>query len=361
MSNDNYMVDLSAIIYGSYVKMDRLQQIVFDTFSNTSIAEATHLNIFIDLYSTLHPIFSEHYRVNIENYTDVTSGIINMCAHYRKFFKGLGVHTTFYLIYSDNTCEFNRKFVAGYNDRFYRKSQIKMFRDIIDNNLDLLSILCPYLPDIHFIKSINNWESSIIIANIIETLNNGCPNLIISKDLYPLQLCALYPWTSYLYPCKQKGGIDSSIMVPLNEKYNFRDEFWKLYIKDKPGELKTDLSLISPLNVSLLGAINGFNHRDIKLLYNIATAKKIIYGITNGDDIKINIYQLTNDERISKIINIQQVESRLKVLDVCFGLPYYKQDPESTGYKFINIEDSGAINKINSKYFEKNPLELQKI
>lgn len=360
MNNDSYTVDLAAIIYGSYVKMDRMQKIVFETFSNTSIAEATHLNIFIDLYSTLHPIFSEHFRVNIENYTDVTSGIINMCAHYRKFFRGLGVHTSFYLIYSDNTCDFNRKFVAGYNETFLRKSQIKMFRDIIDNNLDLLSTICPYLPDIHFVKSINNWESAVIIANIIETLNDGSPNLIISRDLYPLQLCALYKWTSYLYPLKQRGGDDISIMVPLNEKINFRNEFWKLYIKDKPGELKTDLNKISPVNISLLSSINGFNHREVKLLYNISTAKKIILAITNGEDIKITPFQLFNDEKVSNIINVQQVESRLKALDVTFALPYYKQDPESK-YTFINLEDNGAINKINAKYFENNPLELQKL
>ena len=360
MINDNYTVDLSAIIYGSYVKMDRLQKIVFDTFSNTSIAEATHLNIFIDLYSTLHPIFSEHYRVNIENYTDVTAGIINMCAHYRRFFKGLGVHTTFYLIYSDNICDFNRKFIAGYNEIFYKKSQIKMFREIVDTNLDLLATMCPYLPDIHFVRSINNWESSVIIANIIETLNDNSPNLIISRDLYPIQLCALYPWTSYLYPLKHYRD-DNSIMVPLNEKPNFREEFWKLYLKDKLGEVKTNLNSISPLNVSLLSAINELRCRNVNVLYNIAAAKKIILGISNGEDIKIDIFQLLNDENVSKTVNVQMIESRLKALDVTFALPYYKQDPESNGYKFINLEDNGAINKINSKYFENNPLELQKL
>jgi hypothetical protein len=359
--NDDYTVDLATIIYGSYVKMDRLQHIVFETFANTSIAEATHLNIFIDLYSTLHPIFSEHYRVNIENYTDVTAGIINMCAHYRKFFRGLGVHTTFYLIYSDNICDFNRKFIAGYNENFVRKSQIKMFREIVDTNLDLLATMCPYLPDIHFVKSINNWESSVIMANIIETLNDMSPNLIISKDLYPIQLCALYPWTSYLYPLKHRGGIDDSIMVPLNEKPNFRGEFWKLYVKDKPGEVKTDLRDISPLNIALLSAINGLHCREINMLYNISTAKKVILGISNGEDIKIDPIQLLNDEKVSKIINVQQVESRLKGLDISFALPYYKQDPESNGYNFINLEDNGAINKINAKYFENNPLELQKL
>ena len=361
MNNDSYTVNLSAIIYSSYVKMDRLQKIVFETFSNTSIAEATHLNIFIDLYSTLHPIFSEHYRVNIENYTDVTAGIINMCGHYRKFFKGLGVNTTFYLIYSDNICDFNRKFIAGYNENFYRKSQIKMFREIVDNNLDLLSTICPYLPDIHFVKSISNWESSVIIANIIEYLNDGSPNLIISKDFYPLQLCALYPWTSYLYPFKHRGGIDESIMVPLNEKPSFRHEFWRLYVKDKVGEVKSDLSVISPLNVALFSAINGLNCREVNLLYNVSAAKKAILEITNGENIKIDINQLLMNESISKVINVQMIESRLKGLDITYALPYYKQDPESNNYKFINLQDNGAVNMINSKYFEKNPLELNKL
>lgn len=356
---DDYTVDLSAIIYGSYVKNDRLQKIVFETFSNTSIAEATHLNIFVDLYSTLHPIFSEHYRVNIDNVTDITSGIINMCGHYRRFFRGLGVSTTFYLVYSDNTCEFNRKFYANYNGTFLKKSQIKMFRDIVDNNLELLSTICPYLPDIHFLKSIYNWESSVIISNIIETLNDGNPNLIISRDLYPLQLCALYPWTSYLYPLKYRGE-DMSIMVPLNEKPNFRSEFWNLYRKDKPGEFKYDLSVISPLNMSIMSAINGFNHREMNLLYNISTAKKVVLGITNGEDIKIDEFQLLNDEKARNLVNVQVVEARMKAMDVCFALPYYKQDPESK-YKFVNLNDPGTINMINAKYFEKNPLELQKL
>lgn len=361
MRDDSYTVDLATIMYGSYVKMDRMQQIVSYTFAGTSIADAMHLNIFIDLYSILHPIFSEHYRVNIENYTDITAGIINMCAHYRKFFRGLGVHTTFYLVYSDNICDFNRKFIAGYNETFSRKSQIKMFREIVDTNLDLFATICPYLPDIHFVKSINNWESGVIIANIIETINDKYPNLIISKDFYPMQLCALYPWTSYLYPLKHRGGIDASIMVPLNEKYNFRDEFWSLYLKDKQGEIKSSLSQISPINVALLSALNGLRCREIATLYNISASRKVIYNLSNGEDIKIDISQLINNEVISHSINVQQVEARLKALDITFALPYYKQDPESTEYKFINLEDNGAINKINAKYFENNPLELQKL
>ena len=350
-------INLSKIIYGSYVKMERLSKIVYETFSNTSIAEATHLNIFIDLYSVLHSIFSEHYRVNIENYTDITSGIINMCAHYRQFFKGLGVHTTFYLIFSFNTCEINRKFVAGYNENFLKKSQIKLFNNIAQNNFDLLNTICPYLPDIHFVKSINNYESAVIIANIIETLNDKNPNLIISRDLYPLQLCALYPYTSYLYPLKHRGGIDDSIMIPLSEKPGFRNLFWELFKKDKPAATKTGFEDISPLNFPFICALHGFIHRGLFSLYNISETKKIALSITNGEDIKISLSRLSIDPTISNIINVPVVESRIKAMDVEFILPYYKQDPESN-YKFINMRDDSAINHINSKYFQNNPLDL---
>ena len=359
MPFDSDNIKLSQIIYGSYVKMDRLSKIVYETFANTSISEATHLNIFIDLYSVLHSVFSEHYRVNIENHTDITSGVINMCAHYRQFFKGLGVHTTFYLVFSFNTCELNRKFVAGYNEVFLKKSKIKLFNEVAMNNFDLLNTICPYLPDIHFIKSIYNYESAVIIANLIETINDGNPNLIISRDLYPLQLCALYPYTSYLYPLKSRGE-DLSIMVPISEKTNFRHEFWELFKRDKINKTKTDLSEISPLNFAFVCALNGFLHRGVDSIYNILDARKISLRITNGEDIKVSSYQLLNDPEISKIINVEVVDARMKAMDVQFALPYYKLDPEAQ-YNLINVFDSGAINHINSKYFQNNPLDLQRL
>ena len=354
---------ISQIIYGSYVKIDRLSQITYETFSNTSIAEATELNIFIDLYSTLHPIFSEHYRVNIDEYSSITSGIINMCGHYRTFFKRLGVKTKFFLVFSYNTCDINRKFIAGYNESFFRKSQIKMFNELAENNFDMLNIICPYLPDIFFVKSEKNYESSVIIANIIETLNDGNPNLIISRDIYPLQLCALYPYTSYLYPKKSREYGDVSIMIPLNEKSNFRESFWNLYSFSKQNQFKSEnLYNISPLNFPLVASLNGFLPREITTLYNIHTTKYILNIITNGLDIKIselsneNIY---NDEIVDNL-NLSIINSRLKALDINFALSYYKIDNESK-YNFINTYDIGAINHINSKYFSNNPLDINKL
>ena len=40
VKDSGYMASAESIIYGSYVKMERLNPIVFDCFSNTSIATA---------------------------------------------------------------------------------------------------------------------------------------------------------------------------------------------------------------------------------------------------------------------------------------------------------------------------------
>lgn len=360
MPANNTTWPLENIIYGGFVKYDRLQPIVFNTFSNTSIAAATNLNVFIDCYSILKSLFSESYRTDITDYTAITSGLINMCSHYRGFFKGLGVHTKFYLVWSFNTHEDNRKLVAGYNDEFFRKSQIKLFNEVAMNNFDLLDLLCPYLPDIFFVRTEKGYESAVLIAGLIEKLNDGQPNLIISKDLYPLQLCSLYPYTSYLYPKKSKGGPDMSIMVPISEKYSYRSEFWNLVATIRKVKVD-DLCTLSPLNFPLFSAINKFPERMINGLVNVKGAVKIIKKIVGEEDIQVIEDQLWSDDEIPNLIPVALVANRVKALDVKFMLNYYRNDPEYTSIQLQNLRDDGTVNMINSKFFSHNPLDLTKL
>lgn len=361
MSDNTVAID--SIIYGSFVRKTKLESLTLNAFSNTSIASATELNIFIDLYSVLKTIFSEHHRTRINNYTDITSCIINMCSHYRSFFKSLSVRTKFFIVFSFNTCDINRKFVAEYNSDFLRKSQIPLFNKLAMDNFDLLNILCPYLPDIFFIKSIRNYESAVIIANLIETLNDGNPNLIISKDLYPLQLCSLYPYTSYLYPIKKRingQSIDDSIMISISEKPSFRYEFWNLVglvRKFDPAKLYD----LSPINFPLFSAINKFPERNILSSTNVISARNIIYDMVGSNNIKIVPEQLYHNDFINNNLAPALIESKLKALDVQFMLPFYKSDPESSAINLDNLQDDATVNMINSKFFQNNPLDLSKL
>jgi hypothetical protein len=360
--NSSYVINVDQIIYGSFVTMLRMADVTRETFSGTSIAAATEINIFIDLFSVLHQIFSKGYRTNITNNTIISSTLINMCAHYRRFFRQLGVKTNFYLIFSTNCHDINKKLVYGYNYIFEQKSQIKLFKKITDVNFKILSVLCPYLPDIHFIKSEENYEVGVIIAALIEKINDGNPNLIISKDLYPLQLCTKYPYTSYLFPIKRfntstRTTIDQSIMVPLTEKQTHNIAFWNLVAERRKLNPNT-LYGIDTRNFTLLESLHHFAERGIKpLAGNITACTKIIRNL-GGEDIEIMLSQLYEDTNLVNTVPINLIESRYKALDVSFVLPYYKLSPEFQSIKLQNLDDNGTINMINSKYFTDNPINI---
>ena len=355
MENSNTKVE--SILYGNFVKYDRLEAIVYNTFSNTSIASATELNLFIDLYSVLHSIYSEHYRTQITDYTSLTSILINMCGHYRSFFRRLGVETNIFLIGSLNIGEIYRKFVSEYNMVFYAKTEIKMFKDFINNNFDLLELLCPYLPNIYFVRSNKHFESSVIISHIIDILNNGKPNLIISKDIYPMQLCALHPYTSYLKPKKGLRSIDESVMISISEKLTFREEFWNLYASMR--NIRADvLYNISPLNFSLLSALYKMPERNIhQALLSIMKSANTIKSIST-DDIKLTPEILLSSGVLDPTVPYAKIDSLFKVYDVPYMKNYYKADPEAKTLRFQNLKDDTALNHLNSKFFQNTPINF---
>lgn len=360
--DDNVKLNLANVIYGAYTKHDVLRNLVYQTYGNSSIAEATKLNIFVDLNSILHALYSEHNRIIFDNITDVSAGIINLCAHYRSFFRYIGVDTRFFLINSLNTCDINCKFISEYNSEFKRKTQVTQTLGLINNNMSLLKILCPYLPAIYYVDSEQNFEVSVIIAYIIETLNDPNPNLIISRDFYPIQLVTKYRWTSYLCPVKAKGlngSIDTSWMLPINEKANFKEEFWKVIASIRNCSYNL-LSTMSPINYSLYTSMTKVPERSLKPVVPNNRARDLITSLVGSEDVKIQISQVINNPNFNEY-PLGEIDARYKVVDIDYILSIYRNSPEAKQIQFIDLEDIATVNKIAAKYYANNPLDLQKL
>lgn len=357
--SDGIIRSVEQVMYSSYVKHNRLQEIVYRTFSNSSIATATQLNVFIDLYSVMKTIFSEHGHTDLSlgNYTDLTTCLVNMCAHYRTFFKSLGVHTRFFMVFSFNIGEYYYKFCKDYNIAFKQKLEVKTFREMAKANFQLLELICPYLPDIHFVYSEKCFETTTVIAYLINKLNDPNPNLIISKDLYPLQLCANFPNTSYLYPIKKHDG-DFSLMVSINEKSEqFRKDFWDLFSYVRKIENPERFYGLSPLNFPILNAINRFPERCLNVLTNINVATNSLIRMSNSKDVKLTIDTMLMQNIISEAL-IRKAEPRLYCLDYTYAYPYYANSPEVLKINLDNLPDNGQLENINAKYFANNPMKL---
>lgn len=360
----DYKINVNQYIGSALVKNEVLRCLVYDTYGNSSIASATELNIFIDLFSIIRGLYSEHNMIVVDNITDISADIINMCAHYRKFFKYmLGVDTKIFLINSLNICDINRKFVAEYNSTFINKMNKTETTKMIDTNMQLLKILCPYLPGIYYIDSMQQFESAVIIAYIIETFCQNTPNLIISHDIYCMQLCAQYKWTSYLYPKKKwinRQYTDSSWMLPVNDKEGFREKFWYNYAitKNKDLSVVENLCEISPINFPLYLAIAGCTERSLSTIGKCGVPVNIIKSFVGSEDIKIQPIQIISDEKLAKKRPVALIESRYKAMDVQFMLPIYKNSPEAKQIQLLDLEDTETVNNISAKYYSNNPLNL---
>jgi hypothetical protein len=354
--------NIESIVFTNAVKKDRMRELINYAFVGS---KATKINVYIDLYPIIRSMYADSYQVVVDDYIGLSAYLINLCGHYRSFFKYFyRVDTVFYLVMGKNCPGINNQLVPNYNAVMNNRlmGPIRSAMDEISNtNIGILNILCPYLPDIHFIRSIRNYEVAVIIADIIEKLNDGQPNLIISKDLYPLQLCYMYPYTSYLYPRKTRTEGDMSIMVPILEKtQEFRYQFWNIVAERR--KIKVDSLLnINPVNFTLYSAMTRFPERNVlPITRTQAEAVKFILKL-GGDRLPVLPSQLDYDQEISMAIPTSIVQARYKALDVQYILQFYREDVECRDIKIQNLDDNGTIANINAKYFGNNPIDINRL
>ena len=238
-----------------------------------------------------------------------------------------------------------------------------MIYDMIDQNIQLMDILFQYLPDIHFIKS--DFESSVVIHNIInkeKMSGRNVPNIIISTDLYPVQLTTLWDDTVFIRPRKSLGEDESEIICPISHPEH-ENSFWRIVCHDKEEfSLNQNIVSITSRNFVLLSALNRFPDRNIRALVNFNKANKIIYSITNGADVKVKPDMLNSaDDTLIAGVPLAIVDSRYKVLDVEYQSILYNESCEPLLLDFNNLTDNDAIQYINDNYFSNNPIDIFKL
>ena len=338
------------------VKYSRLNEVIPKVFHGST---ARAVNIYVDLYGLYRTILSRSYRTDISDYTAFTTSVINMCAHYRGYFKSIRVATKFFLTSSYNVSDINRKFVAEYNKTMCDKLKNEQVKEMLDLNLELLTILCPYLPDIHFLKT--DFESTVLMMNIIQKEaqeGNKNPNIIISSDLYPLQL-AILPNTVFLKPRKLNGGDQSMITYPYGHELH-ESSFWHIVCQERENlTLNRNNVMVSTPNFMLLMALTRFPERNFKSLLNFTTANKLLYNIIGDSTVTTpieTIYDLSKD--LYTKVPLELSRPRFNCLEVLYQDKLFKLTVESSTIHYENLQDPDAVRLINDQYFSHNPIDI---
>jgi hypothetical protein len=362
---NEYFPNVADVIYGSYIRYDRLYEMTKFAFYGKTDSES--VNIFIDVYSIVRSIYKRGSNVKINYSYAIASCIINLAIHLRAYFDTRHhVSSKIYIIYGGarpleafvNYYQYNSKNMIMEDSNNY-------LTELILDNMEVVSILCPYLHDIFCIVNRSN-EFSVIASNLIdiESSKSKTPNIIYSKDALAYQLVAFKPYT-FLYRPKKKLSLDNSWVVTKSTLYNAY----------RYGELEISKQFDTVLDVkmfSLFQAISGLRTRNMNSLKNANSAIRFLESavqdniFTNGYNANSILFTQTNSiERLLEGTNIPvyEVLNRFAAIDLPYQTMLYQASPRSREVhaSLINLYNPQEVRDINDKYFHDYPLDLNRV
>jgi hypothetical protein len=347
-------IPIEAILYSYYIRYDKLKELTLTQFKNSS---SDTVNIFIDMYSMLKPLYN---RDLIGCETLFTSNILNLCAHMRSYYKTRhDVNTNIFIVFTSNTIRVEQSCAS---DSVMPNPQ----RDsIISYNNTLLKMLCQYIPGVYFITG--TVAPSIMIGNLIpkvQTINPTkiVPNIVITKDLLSWQLVTIYPETCIFRPRKTNSEDTSFCVNESNVMY-----LWKQSVNRCKGVPET---LLPPQMLSMYIAYTMFPDMNLRSYYTPKVADQKILSNVNNSLIK---FGYNFPDAVKDVLHadckpcyqdvygtVNNLEIRYNMVDLFRMIGRYQTSMiESKDNTFlIDKLDVDSLKEINDKFFIKNPIDI---
>lgn len=351
---DDYKVNLESLLLSYYIRYDRLLNM---TMVSLADMQGDTVDVYIDLYDYLKPIYTKNIYANKRFL--VVSSIINLAAHIRGFFRTRHrLYTRIYLVYGESITDQHKVFYPSFGDDSFRQTMNYQKNDeFIKSQLQLLKILCGYIPDVYYIERKSNF-SMFTFDNIYK--NPALPAVIFTKSRYAYQIPAMLPNAKIFRPKKTKDG-DASYIV--SKPYIYGNIYNKIIDKDT---LNT-LSRINPELCSIMLSLTGLPSYGVNSIFNVRTASKMLYNtieqgrILNEYSSDID-YIYNNISGIEKKIDPVTFKNRFNAIDLLYQHRIYNSTAEARDISWqINLDDPKTVQDINNKYFVDNPLDLNSL
>ena len=187
------------------------------------VQENDRVNVFINLESVLKNLSMiqdlEKKLVLERNFEVIlTSNIINLAAHYKRFFMNNRMDTRVYLYHTDyqsNTfhqSNYNENYRSYYNCKYTQNPKFTYLTDALNEHiLPMVRTCCEFIPRVYYLCA-KNIEGSVIpylISEDDKARKDNRKNFIISSDIYDTQYKFLPGFLSHYL----KRGWGNSVMT----------------------------------------------------------------------------------------------------------------------------------------------------
>lgn len=335
------LVDLQNYLYRNYITYDSLYALTMRGFY--AYPEANDLNVFIDMHSLVADIFNKNIEVSYNNPAVIASSIINLCAHIRAYYVSRHrVWTKIYVVWAWNRPEYVRNLLGEYNAHTIMAEDSKtILKDLIEENLKILELLCDYIPDIHFVNGYNH-ETGVVINTLIKNPHLSkimrAPNLIYSRDPYQYICIASLPATTMFRPKKSKGKDISYPVMKVNLLESYLVNELKIKWKDD-------------LRIDHTGFIRTIRYAGMK-----ARGINGVMKFKKATNLEVYPHFFTANE--DKIINALNLAFDLDASsEILKGSPEYAQLYRG----IVNLYNPDEVRRINDLYFQTCPLDLNNL
>lgn len=349
-------IPIEQVFYGRFVTYEALSRIVRKEFVGSRDSK---VNIYIDLFQLLTP---PHGPTRINDFFIISSCVLNYCAHLRVFFRRrFRTECRIILVSSEGMYSKSKLQIPTYNN--YYNTRIKNsgdYANIVLDNMNVLNVLCPYLPEIYF-KHCNMDAAAVIKYMIDNIFNDGHPNIVISSSqlMYQLPVSVKDTHTIVIRPAR---------FFSEDKSYSYNAfNCLSSYLYD----VKKNMCLL-PLNpdlVSFAMILCGIPKLSIKSIVNTNIAIKILANTYLGTEHDwrslyntYSSYYMTGPGKRpkKKILTSAEFKSRFMAIDLMYKALVYDGMAESKERNFlIRKDDPDTVKKINDNYFKTNPINLQ--
>lgn len=323
------------------------------------------VNVFISFESVLNNLSTiqdiDNKLLLERNFpTILEAEMINLCAHYKKFFKGNGLNTKVFLYYTDLSSEdfiefkHNDEYRSFYTNKFLRNPKFQLLgKRIVDTIVPRVATIMEYIPDVYFISG-KNIEGSLIPWVIAKQFPKS-KNFIITTDKYETQYL-FYPQQFCLHYIK-KSRLGGSVIYSYDK-----------YISDifkEEHENNPNVALFqNPSFYDLIIASLGDKIRSIDSLKGIGCKtvnKFIINGINQG-----KITQETTSLELLKSIFPEEYQEDLIHNFNCVNLALHFNDLTETQIfditnQIVDKSDYNSLIQLNQRDYKEYPLMLQEL
>lgn len=291
--------------------------------------------------------------------TILTSNILNLAAHYKRFFRQHNLETRVFIYYSDlQSTEYNlEKYIEDYRSYYMIKFMNNpryayLGEELVGTIIPDAQKIAEFIPNVYFIKA-TNFEGSLVPL-IISSLDKSFKNLIVTGDVYDTQYQLFDDFaTHYIRRSNRGTTLSYTIRKTLEDVFKETDDevipmeiisnkyFYYLIfscIGDKPRSIEPvkGIGIRTVVKFILSGIDNG-----------------IITKNTNRIELLVNIFPEDVREQITNNFQAFNLESQMSLLT--------SQDIYDVEKQIVDRFDNNSLMTLNSGKFYNHQLMLQEL